>query len=159
LPSLVVSVADNQTANCLALEAAGLIQYLGTSPTLEDMHEALDLAIANISQMRENARRGQRLVDGLGARRVAEILLPSRDGHLSLRRATPADMPLFFDWANDPGVRANSLQTDEITWDEHVAWFDERLRSDQVTLHVLQAHGLPLGQIRVEECDGAHWLS
>nr|WP_242518808.1 UDP-2,4-diacetamido-2,4,6-trideoxy-beta-L-altropyranose hydrolase [Halochromatium roseum] len=72
LPSLVISIAENQRPACEALAAAGVIAYLGhqDSVTTERLRDA-------IQTLRNDAQQRQRLsavsaacVDGSGARRV-----------------------------------------------------------------------------------------
>ena len=35
---------------------------------------------------------------------------------ISIRKATETDSKLYFQWANDPETRANSINTSEIEW-------------------------------------------
>lgn len=80
LPSLVVSVADNQRPACAALDADGLIRYLGhhdrvTSATLRAA--VLEL-LATPDRRRVLSTAGATLVDGRGAGRVSEAMQPCR---------------------------------------------------------------------------------
>ena len=45
---------------------------------------------------------------------------------ISLRKATEADSKLYFHWANDPETRANSINTSEIEWKDHLIWFNNK---------------------------------
>lgn len=67
-----------------------------------------------------------------------------------LRVATPADMLLYFEWANDPEVRRNSFTQRPISLAEHEAWFARKLKSADVLMLVLEIAGSPAGQIRFE---------
>ena len=44
-----------------------------------------------------------------------------------LRPATPTDCDQYFEWANDPEVRANSFSCEPIQYDVHVRWFYRKL--------------------------------
>lgn len=76
LPSLVVCIADNQRPTCEALSAEGLIQYVGdwTSVGPEDLAHALRRVLAEPERLTRLSTLGARLVDGLGASRVAAKL-------------------------------------------------------------------------------------
>lgn len=74
-----------------------------------------------------------------------------RGMELNFRKSEPEDCELYFVWANEPGSRQNSLNSDEITWKDHQAWFEERLQ-DQDTLMLLFFNGnLPVGQVRFQK--------
>jgi len=48
---------------------------------------------------------------------------------ITLSSANINDCKLLFDWANDPDVRQNALNTDQIDWELHKKWFRSKLRS------------------------------
>ncbi|GAB2952552.1 hypothetical protein GCM10027048_17130 [Hymenobacter coalescens] len=75
---------------------------------------------------------------------------PRPSGGLTVRRATDDDARLYFDWANDPLVRQNAVQTEPISWETHVGWFGRRLADTGAYLYVLEQDGTPVGQVRVE---------
>lgn len=77
------------------------------------------------------------------------ITEPASDG-LRVRRATADDARLYFDWANDPAVRQNAVQTEPIEWAGHVGWFTRRLADPGTYLYVLEQDGTPVGQVRIE---------
>jgi UDP-2,4-diacetamido-2,4,6-trideoxy-beta-L-altropyranose hydrolase len=83
LPSLVVSIADNQRPTCEALFADGVIQYAGdwTSVGPADLARNLRQMLAEPDRLARLSSRGARLVDGLGASRVAAVMFPSDSTH------------------------------------------------------------------------------
>lgn len=155
LPSVVISIADNQEPACTALAAADLIRYLGTSGQVGDaaIRDAARDCMADPRALASLSARSQLIVDGLGAARVAEHLDPTPVASLRLRPAGPQDMLLYFSWVNDPETRRQSLRTHDITLGEHREWFDARLGSDRSKLLVLEARQLPVGQIRFDRED------
>ena len=46
-----------------------------------------------------------------------------------LREALQLDVELLYKWANDPIVRQNSFQTEEIPHDTHREWFDRMMEN------------------------------
>lgn len=152
LPSIVVSIADNQRPACEALAAARLIGYAGDARdvTPDRLTRLVEAAIADPAWLGEQETLSRLQVDALGAPRVAEILLPSDPSELQVRAARPDDIDLYHAWANDPDVRSNAINPDPITWATHREWFARRLRDPASRLFVLEARGLPLGQIRFD---------
>jgi len=76
---------------------------------------------------------------------------------LSYRKVKESDKQLLFDWANESGVRANSINTDPIPWEEHVNWIDRKLTSKQTEFYIFESWGNPVGQLRIEQ-DDVHWV-
>lgn len=79
LPSVVVSVAQNQQSCCEALCAAGLIEYLGEVPRVrgDDLHRALMALIDNPERLASLTAANLVEVDGLGTPRVADVVAPT----------------------------------------------------------------------------------
>jgi len=83
-----------------------------------------------------------------------------------LRPATIDDCDLYFQWANDPEVRANSFSSEPIQYDVHVNWFYRKLdfkdqmwvltKSISNTTHFgdtgceCECDHIPIGQIRLQ---------
>jgi UDP-2,4-diacetamido-2,4,6-trideoxy-beta-L-altropyranose hydrolase len=147
LPSVVVSIAQNQRPTCEALAAAGLIEYLGGAESVAAARigEGLQTLLANPARLRELSSRGRRLVDGEGASRVAGFLAGSDDGDpvrtrhaLHAADARPVGFGTFsFAWIdrcrgddvlalrNMPHVRTQMRSRDAITPADHRAFLDQ----------------------------------
>ncbi len=153
LPSIVVSIADNQTEISQELAHAGLIDYAGDLATIEPGElatrvTALKHDLTRLKAMSENC---QVLVDGFGAARVAEAFLPTDYRDLRMRLAKLTDAAIYFRWANDATTRQHSLASEAIPWESHIAWFSQRIASDRcLMLLLLTGSGLPAGQIRFD---------
>ena len=152
LPSLVLSIADNQVPACEALSSSGLIRYIGNAYKLDAaaIESALLSALAEPEQLRALSNRNQALVDGRGADRVAETLAPTAAANLTLRAAHSRDALTYFAWVNDPAVRASAIHSEPIDMDSHLTWFDRCLSNADTDLYVLEADDLPVGQVRFD---------
>jgi UDP-2,4-diacetamido-2,4,6-trideoxy-beta-L-altropyranose hydrolase len=160
LPSIVFSLAPNQDAVCWELSNLGLINFAGR---LEDFNDAAFSAtliqlIEDPVRRRDQALKGQALVDGFGASRIAELLMPTRTDHLVCRSATVGDMLSYFDWANDSAVRTSAMNTSPIPLEDHIQWFTDKLRSANSWLFVLEAQGIAVGQVRFDREDDGVWI-
>lgn len=76
LPSLVVTIADNQIPFTRDLHQDGFLRWLGTSKDVDPqvLHKWLMQAIQDTDRNRQEAEMGRLLVDGIGAQKVAEIV-------------------------------------------------------------------------------------
>lgn len=76
LPTLAVSVADNQSEIARHAHALGLLRWLGDAETVgeADWIAAIDWACANPEALCAQSRAGMETVDGQGARRVVECM-------------------------------------------------------------------------------------
>jgi spore coat polysaccharide biosynthesis predicted glycosyltransferase SpsG/RimJ/RimL family protein N-acetyltransferase len=153
VPMVAFPIVDNQEPVAQALADAGVALALPASPTAEEVRAALVRLRDDIALRRRLGERGAALVDGGGGRRVTVLL---KALGVRLRRAEAADARLVLDWSNDPATRAASFTSDEITWDDHLAWISERLsHPDHVILHPSDVDG-PLGMFRAARAgDGA----
>lgn len=152
VPTLIVSIADNQRPACRALHDAGVIHYAGhaTDITDDQLRRQLIEFVTHADRLGQFRDRGLTLVDGLGALRVAESMSPAPANRLSLRPARNSDVTDYFVWANDPITRQQAFNETPILWDPHCEWFFGKLRDSNCRLFVFEAQGLPVGQIRFD---------
>jgi RimJ/RimL family protein N-acetyltransferase len=156
VPTVLISIAENQQPSSEALARAQLVSYAGhlgeVSAAL--VAEEIRKLLKARRELIDTSVRNQLVVDGLGTPRIVEVLYPTAEHHLRVRGARGDDIVLFYNWANDAAVRANAFNTDPIAWTTHEAWFSRKLRSSDSHLFVLEANGLPIGQIRFDMEDG-----
>ena len=75
VPTIAFRQAENQRLNCEAWDQEGFVEYVGGFNNLE---RKISQSLGKLSLKKERVRRsriGMRLIDGQGARRIAEILL------------------------------------------------------------------------------------
>jgi UDP-2,4-diacetamido-2,4,6-trideoxy-beta-L-altropyranose hydrolase len=152
VPSLVVSIAENQRAACESLAADGFIEYLGdaSSVAAADIHDALKRLLADRDRLERFSSRGRLLVDGQGASRVADVML-GPEGDVMRRRqalraanACPDGFDTFtFAWIdrcsadevlalrNMPHVTAQMRSQDPITGSDHARFLETYDNADR----------------------------
>ncbi len=152
LSSIVICTAENQVAGIEAMASSGLIKYLGVAEhtTAEAIRFAVEQAILHDRAEDKEWMHDTNVVDGKGAQRVTEILSPTPISKLVIRSVNASDVMTYFIWANDPKVRSSAIHTSTIDFMTHTAWFKQRLDRSDCKLYVLEANGLPVGQIRFE---------
>lgn len=78
------------------------------------------------------------------------ISLLKTDSHLLFRKAQKEDVDILFKWANDPKVRAQSLSSDSITYEDHTKWFTGKLSNVNCFLYIAIKNDIPVGMIRFD---------
>lgn len=149
VPMLVIVVAENQLRVAEGLAAAGPAVHCGWAHELEEVRLCRDLhgLVTDRARRAAMSAAGKKLVDGLGALRVVERMVPRA---ISFRQAGPEDCRQIFTWANDPVIRAASFSTAPISWEEHRAWFAGKMVDEQCFFWIVMAGGEAAGQVRFE---------
>jgi UDP-2,4-diacetamido-2,4,6-trideoxy-beta-L-altropyranose hydrolase len=151
IPSILISIADNQDSNLNYLSISGCIVSAGKIQDLTD--EKIERSIKllmNEKFLNEMKKKCLTLVDGYGAKRVAQIILPNLKKKYSLRSAQNYDIYMLYNWANEESVRENSLISDQISWERHAAWFAKKIYEKNSKLYILEVNLLPTGIVRFE---------
>jgi len=147
LPTIAVSIAENQRPACQALAESGLITYAGSSEqlTVDQLENLLHASIEDAEGLSERAVHNQIVVDGLGALRLAEVMFPSRIENVRLRPAGEGDTLQCYIWATEAWVKETTAPV--ISRSAHQAWFVGRLHDTASHLFILDAAGLAVGQV------------
>ena len=74
---------------------------------------------------------------------------------INFRKAVLDDAELLFSWANDIDVRRNAFQQQEILWNEHMEWFQRKLKDEDCYIYIAYKNmtGVSeksVGQIRLD---------
>ena len=93
VPTILVSLADNQVNICKSLAEADLVKYIGRSNvvTFQGFIKHISEVLQDKDWRFQVALKGQALVDGLGTYRVAELLMPISNESINMRRASEED--------------------------------------------------------------------
>ena len=67
-----------------------------------------------------------------------------------LREVNKNDCKLLFQWANEESVRKNSFNSNEIKYEEHEKWLENKLNSANCYIYIFCLNNLPVGQIRLD---------
>jgi UDP-2,4-diacetamido-2,4,6-trideoxy-beta-L-altropyranose hydrolase len=155
-PMFTMVLADNQLGVANALNECGIGINLGSAADLrpERFTEELRTLLHDRVRRSRMSALGRVAVDGYGVERVVTLLArlqaDQKDEAIQLRPATQADAGLLWQWANDPLTRANSFHGEMIAWDQHVDWYEAKLRAPGTRIWILEYLGVPAGQIRYD---------
>jgi UDP-2,4-diacetamido-2,4,6-trideoxy-beta-L-altropyranose hydrolase len=152
LPTVVVAIAENQSPAADALAAKHLIIYAGKIPLVsaENLSKEIIASISNASRLNALSEQNELTVDGFGALRIREVMLPTDISNLRLRLACQEDVVTYFNWANDSEVLKNAIDTALIPWLTHKEWFAKKSKDPSSHMYVMEAAGLPVGQVLFE---------
>jgi UDP-2,4-diacetamido-2,4,6-trideoxy-beta-L-altropyranose hydrolase len=120
LPSLVISLAENQIPIAKEMHRSGLIKWLGHKDEIDQniiegaLRDIIDKGLDN-----DWSVKCKMIVDGMGAYRVCNVMLIGADTKLRARHARPDDEIFLMKWKG---------YMDE-TSDEMHSWFYECLRN------------------------------
>ncbi len=159
LPSLVITLADNQFANARELDRLGYIRWLGHQDEVAQSQIAEHLQhLIDQADLSEWSQHCTTLVDGLGTSRVCTLIDLDSTTQLVARRATSQDEVLILDWANEPTVRRNAFTPDPIDAATHHQWFVNRLNeAEECRFFVIETkNSIPIGQVRFQR-EGNYW--
>ncbi len=79
--------------------------------------------------------------------------------NLKIRKATLTDCDMIFELSNDPVVRENSLNQNEIKYENHVTWFSNILNSPDFEVFIVEDMGGKfVGQVRFENNDSGCYI-
>lgn len=88
------------------------------------------------------------LFDGRIKERFLNLLMET-----TYRKATPDDMLLVFNWANDQLSRANSYFSEPIALETHKAWFKKKLQDKHALIYIAEVGQMPAGMVRYDISD------
>ena len=155
VPSLVFQISKNQKIQTDYLKRIKVIAMIDLNKKkLFPKHEILKKIIKltkNNSIQKKNILKGQSLVDGYGALRVAEILYPSNSKFLRIHKANINDCLIYYNWFNDPINIKNSIIKKKTDISKHIIWFKKKISNKLSDLLILKIGNLPIGQIRFEK--------
>ncbi|WP_445735868.1 UDP-2,4-diacetamido-2,4,6-trideoxy-beta-L-altropyranose hydrolase [Mariniflexile sp.] len=152
MPILSGYFIDNQISMYNALLQKGAIEGAGdlTTFTVEDFKAKLNIII-NQKQVDHYLKAQEKLFDGQSSNRFIKLL---NDFMVSFRKATKEDMMLVYNWSNDPLVRQNSYNTDEIDLGNHKKWFNQKIIDDKTLFLIALFDNQPAGVVRYEIKEG-----
>jgi RimJ/RimL family protein N-acetyltransferase len=73
--------------------------------------------------------------------------------HTQIRPATKDDVKLLFEWRNDELTRKMSKNNNAVRWEDHLVWFDRRLKMDRPNLFLFELDGRPVATFRIDDND------
>jgi RimJ/RimL family protein N-acetyltransferase len=150
VPSLVISVAQNQRSQIDAMVAADAIRFVGdhAEVTPKTIAQAVTELAADEAARHSLAVTGPKLVDGRGALRLAAwiraLALRARDVQLD-------DAQDLLNWrTDDRNWQYNWDNAEKPDFAAHVAWLEARIADPDCVFRILSRGDEPVGVVRFD---------
>ena len=149
VPSLVLGIADNQSALAETVGERGCCLYLGMAAevTTPEIVAAVLTLFKAPGLLQHFSTASRTLTDGRGVARVVRYL---NGPTLRIREAVADDCEPVFNWRNAPEVRAHFFDPGPLCWDDHQRWFAGVLGDPMRCLLIGEADGQPVGVVRYD---------
>lgn len=69
---------------------------------------------------------------------------------LDIREVAESDSDLLLKWTNDPLVRLNSFNSNEVPLETHVEWFKSKLETSTFKGFIFEIEGVPVGLVKFD---------
>ncbi len=146
LPSLVVTIAENQKPFAKSLADAGHLELLGDSATVsaETIHSALLAQVKD--RVRSSHDSGGDLTDGHGTSRITLAMLGPKEP-IILRSAHEGDEALLMRWQNNLQAQTSNISGNPIaTSHQQHSLSQARSNPNQLRFIATLKNGCPIGQ-------------
>jgi UDP-2,4-diacetamido-2,4,6-trideoxy-beta-L-altropyranose hydrolase len=149
LPTIAFGIADNQEPILASLIRDGVVlgQASMPDPAPDLMAGWLAVAASNPDLLQGLSARSVALVDGKGADRVADALVPPA---FSFRPVTQEDTRHLFSWRNSPEISGASVSGGVPDYAAHEAWLKATLADDNKILLLIEGQQQPVGVVRFD---------
>lgn len=160
LPSVILTLAENQRPNAQALAARGAALDLGDVATCTEarVHDSVHALLNDRGARRAMSAAASALCDGRGVQRALVEMLgerPARDGRaVTLSVAEPEDSDAMLAWQQVPGLRRYTRNPAPPSDAEHAAWFAASLCRPERILTVIRVEGVAAGILRLDRQAG-----
>ena len=153
LPSIVITIADNQKPIAKQLHKQGIVRWLGHFDTITNNSIYKELKISINQNLEAWSNKCSLVTNGCGTKKVASILHLNKKVSLFTRQVNIEDGELLFNFVNDPLVRRNSFNSKFISKKKHLQWFYSCLKKIKICkiLIVETNDKLPIGQVRINK--------
>lgn len=153
---IVIRTADNQQGIYKFLTTNGLALGLSTLNGIELQQQLTSLTPEKINRQILEQRIFFKDSTPFFRKIVHRLFL---EFEITLRPAVPADMLLYFDWANDPEARQNAINPEPISLETHKCWFFKKIADKNALLYCFEYHETPLGRLRFDVIDDHYVIS
>ena len=162
LPTISILIAENQANNINQLHQNEATLYAGP---IKDNHFSLNInrqlqLIKSKNKREELTEKGRSIIDGKGSIRMARsILYHFAVQEVQLRKATGQDAQEVYNLSNEPEVRKISLNQKVIDFQEHLQWYNKKIKETSHLFLIARINDNFVGQIRFKIFDNHATIS
>lgn len=155
LPTLLLTLADNQQASAAVLDRAGAAVLVGDLHSVgwqARLRAEITRLLSESSLLAGLSARAAALVDGAGVDRTAAMLAA---GRLTVRIATEADAEPIWHWRHAGNAARFYRSGRAVALADHLAWFKRALVDPDLLMLIVERDGIPAGHVRFDRKTGA----
>ena len=121
--------------------------------SIKGIKEELEKVISHPEILNEMIVNQKKLIDGKSPERLLNVFKNlEMQSKLKFRFAAAEDVDLYYNWANDEVVRNHSFNNNPIVHENHVAWFNSKLKSEVSKFYLFYIdNDIPVGQVRIDK--------
>ena len=158
LPTILITIAENQRKIAEVLDVAGAIYYLGdqSSDFGGELVRSLNLFQDDVNLLKQMSNVCFKVSDGLGVRRVVVAMSDCEKNeaqNVRLRPLSLADTELIYGWQKSERIRRYFNNPSVPSYDEHVAWIKGRVEDVASYTDIIIYQGKPVGVLRLDPAD------
>ena len=158
LPSIIVTMAENQKIVAKALHNIGAANWVGNTRDVgvTEILSGINSLFYDYDKREKMSLAASQICDAYGCGRViGEMVSPSAtDGKpINLRPADLSDGEIMLQWQQHPLTRLYSREPNPPTEAEHYAWLKNKLRDPTCVFNVISYGGTPAGVLRLDQED------
>lgn len=153
VPTIAISIADNQKGNVYRSQKAGFIEFAGewNDKSLNENILKHFSKLCDKTQRQFKSECGQKFIDGQGATRVAKKIFQQYfEKNMLIRKVTLNDIKKIYELSNDDTVRQNSCNQEKIEFSKHKKWFYQKLNDENCLFLIAEINQKMVGQIRFD---------
>ena len=127
---------------------------MGTTETInvQTMRLAICDTVGMDSILRPQSNKGMGIMPCDGPSQVAKVHMQGISSEsCTIRHAVISDCELYWYWSNNPEVRSNAFNQDSISWEDHHAWYNQKLQDSGTILIVVESVLGPVGQVSLKD--------
>jgi UDP-2,4-diacetamido-2,4,6-trideoxy-beta-L-altropyranose hydrolase len=149
LPSIVITVAENQERTVSDMAESGYLLFLGKSEIVlvDSLYHVFKTVLQSPLLLISFVRKTLSFVDCKGAKRIAQEVMPL---DITLRMANMDDCEAIYKWRNAEVTRRHIFNPEKISLDKHRKWFMESLKNTNQQILIAELHGRPAGVLRYD---------
>jgi UDP-2,4-diacetamido-2,4,6-trideoxy-beta-L-altropyranose hydrolase/UDP-4-amino-4,6-dideoxy-N-acetyl-beta-L-altrosamine N-acetyltransferase len=147
LPSIVLTLADNQKAGAAALASTGCSLLIHDRSTAANEIKQAIHHFMQAGTLLKSSAAAAAITDGSGAKRVQAKLLKHKEKAARVRPMQVQDLHTVLAWRNHPAIRQHMLTQHEISLEEHRAWFERSTQDPHKKCLIVEEENVALGYV------------
>ncbi len=122
--------------------------------SIEDIRINFEKLFQDTEMLNELIKNQSKMIDARSPERLLNVFQELVIEKLHFRMANASDIDLYFKWTNDPLVRSNSFNRKQVSYEDHISWFQTKLNSNDCKFYLFtNDSGNPVGQVRIDKVE------